>query len=502
MKIKNLVFAMMACAAFTACTNDELLDNRVDDNKQENSAFVAVNIVSTASIGSKALGDTETGSNEENRVNSAMFFFFDAAGNSCATPTTPTLDFAGSTADKIISKAILVLENATSIPTSIVAVMNPSTEITALKNTNTSLAALRTTVAEATELGKFIMSNSTYAGTNQTLVDATPISSDNICSTSAEALKSPVNIPVERVVAKISTTLANAHISNEEFLIDGEMTKIKVKLLGWKATALNPQSNLIKEINPTWTMAWWNDAPNFRSFWGTSRAATTYTYFPHTAIAANVGAEYCLENTTATTTKLIVAAQLQKENGLPIDLMEWKGAKNTKENMRVVLANTGNVKQYYTKNGTTYTTLAAQYIDFTTVGTSDASRYTVIAKLVAGAPEIYTLAGTTATVVTPEKVNETLKALGEIKHWNGGASYFYTNIEHNGGTGVGSVGVIRNHSYKLNISAVTGLGTPVPDPGKEIIPEKPTTDDASYLAATVQVLDWKIVTQEVSLSDK
>lgn len=501
MKIKNLLLTLMACAAITACSNNELLTNDVDDNLKGD-AFVAVNIVSNGSAGSKALGSTEEGTALENKVNSAMFFFFDANGNGCATPAKPNLDFTDEGGNpSLLSKAVLVLENAKSIPASIVAVMNPSSEIAALGAT-TSLTSLRSTVAKATAAGTFIMSNAAYAEANQTLVDATPISAANIASTEADALARPVNIPVERVVAKVNTTLLSTP-TEETFPVNNVETKIKVKLLGWKVTALNPESNLIKNIDPAWNMSWWNDATSHRSFWGTSRATSTYTYFPYDAIKDNKNAEYCLENTSATATKLIVAAQLQTEAGAPLQLMEWKGSKNTAENMKIVLANTSDVKKYYTKTGEdAYTSLSASLIDFTTEGTSGTNRYSVIATLAKGAPEIYTISGQIATKVEHSAVNATLKALGEIKYWNNGASYFYIDIEHNGGTGVGSVGIIRNHSYKLNVTAVSGLGTPVPDPGKEIIPEKPTTDDQSYIAATVQVLGWKIITQEVSLTDK
>lgn len=496
MKIRNFALGLMTCAAFTACSNEEFVDSNAGGNELKGDAFVAVNILSASST--RALDNTVEGSNDENKVNSAMFFFFDAAGNGCVAPVKPTLDFSASSS---LSKAVLVLSGAKTIPTSIVAIMNPSTEVAALTQ-STSLTALRTMVAEVTAVGQFVMSNSAFAGNNQTLVDATPISAENICTTSADALNHPVNIHVERVVAKIQANFSNTRMPTETLNINGVDTPVKVQLLGWKATALNPQSNLIKAIDPTWTMPWWNDAAGYRSFWGTSRATSTYTYFDYTDIKGNTEPQYCLENTTETTTKLIFAAQLQTADGAPVDLMEWKGAKNTKENMKIVLANTTNVKQYYTKSGDEYTSLAAQYIDFTTVGTAEDTDYTVIAKLADGAPEIYTIAGSTATIASAADVNATLKALGEIKYWNGGASYFYTDIEHNGGQSVGSVGIIRNHMYLLTINSVKGIGTPVPDPDKEIIPEKPTTDDTSFIAATVEVLKWKIVSQTVDLTDK
>ena len=152
------------------------------------------------------------------------------------------------------------------------------------------------------------------------------------------------------------------------------------------------------------------------------------------------------------------------------------------------------MKQYYTKDGLNLTSLASKYIDFTTTGA--VSSYKVIATLAGNTPDLFDATG---NAVNKDIVNATLKALGEIKYWNGGASYYFTDIEHKGGEGLGSIGIVRNHSYKLTINSVTGLGTPVPDPDNKVIdPEKPV-DDESYIAATVEVLKWKIVSQIVDL---
>lgn len=62
-------------------------------------------------------------------------------------------------------------------------------------------------------------------------------------------------------------------------------------------------------------------------------------------------------------------------------------------------------------------------------------------------------------------------------------------------------GVVRNHVYELTINGISGFGTAVAKPETAIDePEKPT-DDASYLAADVVVLKWKVVSQKVTLGE-
>jgi hypothetical protein len=51
----------------------------------------------------------------------------------------------------------------------------------------------------------------------------------------------------------------------------------------------------------------------------------------------------------------------------------------------------------------------------------------------------------------------------------------------------------------VNVSAITGLGTPVYDSETDIdTPERPK-DVNSYVAATVRVLSWKVVDNEYDI---
>ena len=197
--------------------------------------------------------------------------------------------------------------------------------------------------------------------------------------------------------------------------------------------------------------------------------------------------------------------------------MEWRGEKYISDDMKVRIA--GFMKNYYTRTNTDvedeykYVSLSSDYITFT-VSVSDETpetSYKVVATLKEGTPQLYTLYGDVATPVAIKDANEALSSLGEIKHWNNGATYYYVDIQHRGEVKgeneegeivdmdvTGTYGVIRNHSYDLTINSVKGLGTPVPDQDVVIIPTKPT-DEETYIAAQIQVLSWRVVSQTVDL---
>ena len=50
------------------------------------------------------------------------------------------------------------------------------------------------------------------------------------------------------------------------------------------------------------------------------------------------------------------------------------------------------------------------------------------------------------------------------------------------------------------LSSITGFGTPVYDPENVVDPIVPTYED-TYLAARVQVLQWRVVNQNASLGN-
>ena len=90
-------------------------------------------------------------------------------------------------------------------------------------------------------------------------------------------------------------------------------------------------------------------------------------------------------------------------------------------------------------------------------------------------------------------------AKAEIR--KGGKAYYYVPIKHLGNTGeLAEYGIVRNHFYKITLSGIKGFGTPVYNPDQVVKPVVPTYDD-TYLAARIQVLQWRVVNQNANLGE-
>lgn len=96
--------------------------------------------------------------------------------------------------------------------------------------------------------------------------------------------------------------------------------------------------------------------------------------------------------------------------------------------------------------------------------------------------------------------------------YNGGKMFYSVPVKHNKsleteqnkGVVEGFYGVVRNHWYEIKVNKVESLGHGVfvpgegSTPGEPLIPDDPK-DPTYYLGATINVLSWKVVSQEVDL---
>lgn len=127
----------------------------------------------------------------------------------------------------------------------------------------------------------------------------------------------------------------------------------------------------------------------------------------------------------------------------------------------------------------------------------------------------------------PEKKKEVAKT--NARHYVGSMGYFFVPIVHHASStetveGViepvtGYYGVVRNHSYVLSITSIQGLAAPLDDKytdkGDDVDPEDPNypeggdpdepiipdPDDLkeAYIQASIKVLSWHVVSQDVKL---
>ena len=519
-------------------------DSGSPDNKGElERSYISVTLLSDdASTRAGENNDFEYGEAAERFVENVHFFLF--KGDGSAFPVNPSgnknylsfnLGTNGTQPEESgkpnegpnisdVKDKILVFDNYKGeYPTHIVAVLNwdakhiqPSYSLDNLYNTLTSIR---------NDNSHFVMSNSVYADMQGKPVYATPLTIYNIGKSEEEAKASPVEIYVERISAKVEV-VANGEVADKVATYNTDATvgniPVYVKVLKWELHNEYHQSILLKHIYPdSWGLAGdigflWNDPNRFRSYWAASHTSS----FPsdnsfnwNDGLAPNGDVAYCGENTRQAEadtdgtilsdprTKVIIKAQLVRENGEPVEVASWFGHTYVgEEALRSEVATLLSSQLYYADGGE-YRGIGEA--DLKMVGGNhapvgvDVESYEVFFQLSdeALAKEWYTYSSEGGySAATNEAINSRLAAVEPALVYKDGMTYYYTEIKHLGKSGSASeYGVIRNHIYKVNISDITGLGTPVFDPDVDVeIPERPS-DVKSYVAAEVRILSWKVV---------
>lgn len=455
-------------------------------------------------------GEYEDGTEAENKVESVRFYFFDKEQNAVsvvknetgyqnyfdwipADNTNQGSDHANSV-EKILSAVVVIsTENGDELPTSIVAVINPTDAVIKDEDGNDriigTLADLNGIATDFNVTDGFVMSNSIYAESGATFEE---VSVAGHLYPDAEAAKAnPVSIYVERVLAKVSVSISKSatpatEIGENVFEtgIEVEGQKVYAKFLGWNVTATADRSYLMKHITPTWGDDLfgagnpWNWAGH-RSFWAINPADIKNQYGPFvetennkTNVAQakgftdgdtnNPNYTYLHENAASTTSdyvvapsQVIVAAQLVDGDGKSFEVAEYAGQRyKGKESVLKLIANAANI---YTKEvsieesiegektTTTYTKISFDDIEFITASAADkkdgelseSGRYFVYAviKKEAGETFYYKESGEGDNAKFEEyksidDVNQNLHDLGHAKVWDTGNTYYYFNIRH------------------------------------------------------------------------
>ena len=103
--------------------------------------------------------------------------------------------------------------------------------------------------------------------------------------------------------------------------------------------------------------------------------------------------------------------------------------------------------------------------------------------------------------ITKDDLNVALKAIEPAILYSNGYTYYYTDIQHLKSATATTYGIVRNHIYEVNIKSITGLGTPVGNETSTIyVPVTPTEEDIkTYLAAEINILSWKLITNDIDL---
>ena len=305
---------------------------------------------------------------------------------------------------------------------------------------------------------------------------------------------------------------------------------------GWQVADANGKAEVCKQIDPSWYpgqlgISPWTTSDYHRCFWSKSVPFNTgaveganrpvnhkfneinlslsgdFSTTPVYTLPNTPDAEVANPKTSSNNlTKLIVAAKLVYQDGdgnyKPAQVCQYRGLTLLGEDA-VKKHIAGGFAQYFKKTttatGVVYQSIDASDIAFKTLsGSSKVKDYEVVATL-ATTDKLYVKEGDVYNEVSKDDVNAALaKETAQVRSTDG-ATYYYTPIKHLGDAGkLGEYGIVRNHSYQVTIQNIKGLGTPVYDPTKVIDPMIPS-DDNTYLAASIKVLSWRVVSSKVDL---
>ena len=547
MKLRNLMWGACACILATGCSNDDVaVDNGSNIMQNDGEAYVKVRIAMSDGAGSRAT--TTDGANgyadgtaTEQQVNDVFFVFYkDGAYSTLGrlideedNLDKPDNDDNGNTEAYIDAVIALELNEGDEIPNQVIACVNMQDQRNNFVNKSLADAKTQIIATSIGEDGNFAMTSSTYfdASGNESLAVNVP----TFYETEAAALadEHPVTIYVERLAAKITVK------ANEEGIINNPITDVPGYVLtftpeGYVVNGTNTKEYYLKNVNATAWASWsWAIATgDYRCFWAqdpnyTSTADGDLTYTNYTdGSKVTIGtSQYCMENTFELTTDeipgydecthllLVGKYGVETTEGEPVDLtgttlymlggrayigdnikeyllsqvnedavlpwyqegQEWKHPEATSYNI-VLAPNSDNTitLEFEPEEGVTYYTGENHDAQLSDLDAYNASLATTL----------------TTTVGAPEAFFE-------------GEAYFAVPIEHFGGTqdanDTGKYGIVRNHSYILTIDQISGLGEGIYDPGSEIIPNPGTK--RYYVAATLNILSWKTVSQDVSFGN-
>lgn len=564
MKLSNFLVGFAACALFSACANDEMPDgNDLPAQGNGEQAFIAVRLAMPSAM-TKA-NVFEDGTENENKVEKARFYFFDSTGTAAKVNgesnyielnnsnqegennldfnfTDPSSDQNTNVEKK--SDALLVLDNVEKVrPAKMLVILNPQSTSLSSETGPKSLTDLKAIAeayaAKANDASpSFVMSNSVYKSGNE-VIDAVDIT-NYITENKEQALLKPVQVYVERTVAKVTVTTkigeaaSATALANETEAIDtgkdfnsgsGEKS-VMAKITGWTIANRSAKTNLIKDLTGISTDPFtnWNDANNFRSYWATIPTTDNGPVNDKKwSEITNFNNQYAEERTGATAgseASLLVTATLQLQGeSSGVSIAQYAGELWTIDDLKTqfcsMISNSPDSKIYY--KGTSdekWTQLTKDQVTFRKRKNSETGTYKAyqaILSLSKSCESGYSFAKDSEGTSTYTNISDVEKVLNAYTAlvYDQGKTYYYLPIKHAEDTSDNDVyGLVRNHLYKINITGVTGLGTPIPpskdpsggdpDPEEPIVPEKPAETN-TFMAAEINILSWNVISQDVVL---
>lgn len=409
----------------------------------------------------------------------------------------------------------------------------------------------------------FTMSTTSYTDTNREKYFVAEVKEEHFSlepMTDASAITNTVTVYVERLAAKVTLNVSDELEKDEngrypiKVTVAGEDNSAEsgniasedlyVELLGWKLNATAKNSFMVKNIDPTWTDNdlgfTWNRAVNYRSHWGKSfnyglsgypenvagvSANSQYLNYVdlETGLTALETSTYCAENTNTNTiitanfpsavTSILLKAKICDVSGNALDLVRYSGVLFKQDSfLEYVLSvlKTKNQLDVWYEDGqddmgnTKYTQIGKEYVKLENVGDG---KVKVIFTNEHGT-SLYTGNGSNYSDEIIATLNNNLAAAStDAIAYNGGLMYYNIPIEHlnndevveNGTIPEAKYGVVRNHHYVVTIDKLENIGKGIFDENEKIVPGDDPDDDTYYVGAKINILSWKIVSQNVNL---
>lgn len=355
---KAILGALFAGAMLASCSDDSIINDGPGDVTEGEGRYITFNIMASPSTPSSRGTSTdpkfENGLDFENTAETAVFLFFDAAGNSTQSPQTATITWENNkNDDKValdnISTTTVVIAGNTQ-PTQVICVLNPPTSLTSV--TGQTLTEVRKRINDYSVKGegdsrRILMSNSVYVD-NGNEICATDITGKTFeTPEKAQEKDNIVEIYVERVLAKVRTNIVPATGKTFEqtssIKINDSTVVIRPQVIGIEVANAAKQARLLKSIQgwDTWATQWtsWNDPDNKRCYWAyTQESMNGFANQSWNAIntkddkgnviytPTNQQNFYIHPNTTATKTSVLITAQLIGSDNKPVEnFLYWGG---------------------------------------------------------------------------------------------------------------------------------------------------------------------------------
>ncbi len=547
MNFKSIFSAVALSALMVGCSSDDLPDNPGAEGGEATSGYVniAINLPSVDAQGSRA------GQENDN--------FDDGLASEYAVTSAHLVLFNSDKEDEAVVRGVFTfkdlkpwnedatIENVTTSAKSVIKIDAPSNmDFGALVVLNDPKAVEHFTIGKSfkdlfgassvvgesvmNNGGKFFMTNAPMytAGTGKTLAT---IRSNQVYNSYESALQAtPIEIFVERGVAKVNVTTA-ADLKND-VEIDG--TTYQATVIGWSLDITNKKSYMVRNIEgfDTWkdytsatkglrfystasNRIYWAIDPNYDDAMDGDDAYVAENFNKITTVGNRSGDDpvYVLENTFSVanqrrtrTTRAIIKASFAPEGGQAADFYQV-GSSNTiydQEGMRnVVIAQA--VKVIEGKNDSGKYTFSENTSVSASAGSHELSVGDVLYDGVA---------------LSEAEIGTLNDAIGTINFFKDGVCYYVARIQHFGNeytpwtagdptygetlaggkeqadrNYLGRYGVVRNNWYELQISEIKHLGHPD-------IPEAPNTPDDEneyYVSFKVNVHAWAKRVQNVIL---